>query len=125
MSAWAENDLRKISEADDLHISPLRDDGKTYGTPTWIWNVAVDGELYVRAYSGKNSRWYKAALKQKAGRIVAAGMAREVNFEPVAGPINDRIDNAYCAKYKGSPYLAPMIAAGARTATVKITPTGL
>jgi len=77
------------------------------------------------AYSGKNSRWYKAALKQKAGRIVAAGMAREVNFEPVAGPINDRIDNAYCAKYKGSPYLAPMIAAGARTATVKITPTGL
>jgi len=48
MSAWAENDLRKISEADDLHISPLRDDGKTYGTPTWIWNVAVDGELYVR-----------------------------------------------------------------------------
>ena len=32
-------------------------------------------------------------------------------FEPVEGPINDRIDDAYRAKYRGSPYLAPMIGA--------------
>jgi hypothetical protein len=25
----------------------------TYGTPTWIWSVAVDGALYVRAYNGR------------------------------------------------------------------------
>jgi hypothetical protein len=124
MAAWSKEELRKIAEADDLHISPLRDDGKTHGTPTWIWNVAVDGGLYVRAYNGKSSRWYKAAMKQKAGRIIAAGMTREVSFEPAADAVNDRIDDAYRAKYKGSPYLAPMIAAGARAATVKITPTG-
>jgi hypothetical protein len=122
MATWSKDELRKIAEADDLHISPLREDGKTLGTPTWIWNVLVDGELYVRAYNGKNSRWYKAALKQKAGRITIAGMNREVSFEPVNGPINDRIDDAYRVKYKGSPYLAPMIAAGARAATVRITP---
>ena len=40
---WSIDELRKIAEADDLHISPLRDDGMTYGTPTWIWSVAVDG----------------------------------------------------------------------------------
>jgi hypothetical protein len=122
MATWSKDELRKIAEADDLHISPLREDGKTYGTPTWIWNVLVDGELYVRAYNGKNSRWYKAALKQKTGRITIAGMNREVSFEPVNGTINDRIDDAYRVKYKGSPYLAPMIAAGARAATVRITP---
>jgi hypothetical protein len=49
-------------------------------------------------------------------------MNREVSFEPVNGTINDRIDDAYRVKYKGSPYLAPMIAAGARAATVRITP---
>lgn len=38
--------------SDDLHISPFREDGKTYGTPTWIWSVVVDGGLYVRAYNG-------------------------------------------------------------------------
>jgi hypothetical protein len=36
MSTWPKDELRKIAETDDLHISPLRDDGKTYGTPTWI-----------------------------------------------------------------------------------------
>ena len=122
MAAWSKEELRKIAGADDLHISPLREDGRSYGTPTWIWNVAVDGDLYVRAYNGKSSRWYKAAVQQKAGRIVAAGMTREVIFEPVAGSINDGVDDAYKAKYKGSPYLAPMIGARARSATVRITP---
>lgn len=30
-------DLKWINEADDLHISPFRDDGVTYGIPTWVW----------------------------------------------------------------------------------------
>ena len=119
---WSKDELQKIAEADDLHISPFREDGVTYGTPTWIWSVAVYGALYVRAYNGRESRWYEAAVRQKAGRISAAGMTREVTFEPVEGPINDRIDDAYRAKYRGSPYLDPMIGARARSATVKVIP---
>jgi hypothetical protein len=124
MSAWSEDELRRIAEADDLHVSPFREDGVTYGTPTWIWSVAVGDSLYVRAYNGQDSSWYKAALRQKAGRITSAGMIKEVAFEPAEGPINDRIDDAYQEKYKGSPYLAPMIGARARSATVKVTPRG-
>ena len=122
MSTWSKDELRKIGEADDLHISPFREDGKTYGTPTWIWSVVVDDALYVRGYNGRNSRWYQAAVRHKAGRITAAGMTKEVIFEPVDGPINDRIDDAYRAKYKGSPYLGPMIGARARSGTVIVTP---
>ncbi len=122
MSAWPPDRLRRIASADDLHIAPLRDDGVTYGTLTWIWSVAVDGGLYVRAYHGTQSSWYRAALRQNAGRIRAAGMTTEVAFEPVSGPINDRIDQAYRAKYAGSPYLDPMIGDRARAATVKVTP---
>jgi hypothetical protein len=122
MSTWPEEELRKIYEADDLHIAPFREDGKTYGTPTWIWSVTVDGALYVRAYNGCGSRWYQAAVRQKAGRIIAAGMTREVAFEPVEGPINERIDDAYRAKYHDSPYLGPMIGARARAATVRVMP---
>lgn len=122
INAWPKDELRKIAEADDLHISPLREDGVTYGTPTWIWSVAVGDSLYVRAYNGQNSSWYKAALRQKAGRIIAAGMTKDVTFEPVEGMINDQIDNAYREKYKGSPYLSPMISVRARSATVKVMP---
>jgi hypothetical protein len=121
-SAWPQDDLRRIAETDDLHVAPFREDGRTYGTPTWIWSVVVDGDLYVRAYNGTRSRWYQAALRQKAGRITAAGLTKEIAFEPVGGVINDRIDEAYRAKYRGSPYLAPMIGERARAATVKITP---
>ena len=122
MTAWHKDELQKITETNDLRISPFRDDGVTYGTPTWIWSVVVDDALYVRAYSGKKSSWYKAAIKQKAGRITAAGISKEVSFQPVDGAINDRVDDAYCTKYKRSKYLKPMIAAGPRSATVKIIP---
>lgn len=122
MADWHKDELTKIAEADDLHVSPFREDGVTYGTPTWIWSVVVDDALYVRAYNGQKSRWYEAALRQKAGRITVAGITKEVRFEAVDGPVNDRIDAAYRAKYKGSPYLDPMIGARARSATAKINP---
>jgi hypothetical protein len=119
---WSQDELTKIDQADDLKIAPYREDGATYGTPTWIWEVVVDGVLYARGYHGQKSRWYQAAVRQKAGRIIAAGMTREVAFEPIDGPINHRIDEAYRAKYGKSQYLAPMINARARAATVRIAP---
>jgi hypothetical protein len=122
METWSKEERQKIAKADDLHIAPFREDGVTYGTPTWIWSVAVGDALYVRGYNGTKSRWYQAALRQQAGRIIAVGVTKEVSFEPVEGPINESIDDAYRSKYGGSPYLKPMIGARARAATVKITP---
>lgn len=134
MAKWSKDELSRIAKTDNLHISPFREDGVTYGTPTclhavvrfgtqtWIWSVAVGTALYVRAYNEQKSSWYKAAIRQKAGRITAAGMTKKVNFEPVSGAINDQIDTAYLGKYKGNPYLSPMIGARARSATVKVIP---
>lgn len=50
------DELRRIVRTDDLHIAPLREDGITHGTPTWIWSVVVDDSLSVRAYHGTSSR---------------------------------------------------------------------
>lgn len=120
--SWQQQDLQKIADSDDLHIAPFREDGKTYGTLTWIWSVVVDGELYVRGYNGQRSRWYQAAITQKAGRITAAGKTKDVSFEPIGSAVNDRVDEAYRRKYAKSPYLAPMIGERARAATVRIAP---
>lgn len=119
---WGQNELSQIIKADDLHIAPFREDGKTYGTPTWIWCVEVDGNLYVRAYNGQRSSWYQAALREKAGKIVAAGMTKEVRFESVDGNINTQIDNAYKEKYQGSSYLNHMITGDSRNATIRVIP---
>ena len=124
MAEWNRKELQKIWETDDLHISPFRGDGKTYGTPTWIWSVVVGDELFVRAYNGKNSSWYKAAVNQKAGRISAAGITLDVVFEQVDPDdnINELIDEAYNKKYNNSSYLSSMISKRTRNATIKIIP---
>lgn len=122
MESWTREELGIIALSDDLHISPYREDGVTYGTPTWIWSVVIEDSLYVRAYNGQKSRWYQAALRQKKGRIMLAGLTKEVAFEPFDGQINTLIDDAYREKYKSSPYLDSMISTRARSATVKIIP---
>jgi len=48
------DELQSIARTDDLHISPFREDGETYGAPTWIWSVVVDGDLYVAATTVSN-----------------------------------------------------------------------
>ena len=124
MRQWTADELAAIAGADDLHIAPLRPDGVTFGTPTWIWSVAVEGGLYVRADNGVQSRWYHAAVTQGAGQITAAGLTRRVRFDTVTGPVNDRIDAAYQAKYGSSPYLPAMVTTRTRAATIRIRPQG-
>lgn len=124
--SWTRDDLKCVMDNDDLHIAPYRPDGATPGTPTWIWAVVVDGELYVRAYNGQNSRWYRAAKEQGMGQISLAGTTRDVAFKPLTGSddFQVRIDDAYHTRYAGSPYLDHMVGAASRTATLRITPRG-
>lgn len=122
MSTWDSATIAAIAASDDLHIYPYRADGVTLGTPTWIWSVVVDGRLFVRAWNGTRGRWYQAAIAQKAGRIDAAGATHDVAFAPADPSLADAISTAYEAKYAGSPYLSPMLAAGPREAAVEITP---
>ncbi|WP_429970765.1 DUF2255 family protein [Fructilactobacillus sp. Tb1] len=121
---WSKEQLKNFAKANDMKISPFYSDGKTYGTPTYIWSVVADNNLYVRAYNGQNSSWYKAAVQQGAGKIHLAGNDYEVIFEKVNNnpEIDKDINDAYENKYNGSPYLAPMLESGPTNATIKILP---
>ncbi|HET7724579.1 MAG TPA: DUF2255 family protein [Propionibacteriaceae bacterium] len=119
---WQDDVLASIDAADDLHVSPLREDGVSFGTPTWIWCVVVDGELFVRPYHGPRSRWYAAAMARPEGRIQAAGRTHDVTFEPAPVDLADPIDDAYRAKYATSPYLPAMLAEQVKRAGVRIRP---
>jgi len=122
VSKWTQEQLAAFSTADDMRVSPFYEDGKTYGTPTWIWSVVVGDQLYVRAWNGQQSRWYQSAKQQGAGRIHLAGQDFEVAYVPIQ--TDDRltaaISEAYATKYAGSPYLPPMVAAGPISATVRL-----
>lgn len=87
-----------------------------------VWLPGVGSALSSLGYNGRDSRWYTSAMRERAGRIMAVGIISDVHFDPVDGVINGRIDDAYRAKYRGSPYLNAMIGQRAREATVRIAP---
>lgn len=120
---WSDQQLTRFASADDFQVSPFYSDGKTYGTPTWIWSVVVKNNLYIRAWNGEVSRWHRSAVQQGAGRISLAGNHYKVQFIPLANEqINAAIDRAYQKKYAGSAYLNPMIQAGPRSSTLQVIP---
>lgn len=123
ISTWSDAQMRQFDQADDLRISPFYSDGKTYGTPTWIWSVVVDKKLYVRAWNGQNSRWYRSAIQQKAGRMHLAGGNFEISFKTVTdSQLIKQVDQAYESKYADSAYLSPMLQAGPQSSTLNIVP---
>ncbi|WP_143462586.1 DUF2255 family protein [Levilactobacillus enshiensis] len=124
MEKWTAQRLRTFATADDLRISPFYSDGKTYGTPTWIWSVVVDEHLYVRAWNGQRSSWYQSAVRQRAGRVHLDGCNFKVRFRSVTGDpaLTAKIDAGYRQKYGHSAYVQPMLQAGPQSATVEILP---
>jgi hypothetical protein len=123
VATWTAADLRSIEQNQDLFVAPFREDGTTYGTPTQTWALVVDGNVYVRAANGTKSRWYKAAITQRAGRVRVGGIFHDVTFEAADGSTEAAIDAAYKAKYASDPTsVRHMLGAGPKKAVVRISP---
>jgi len=122
MNRWSATQLRTIAQTADLYVSPFREDGVTYGTPTQTWALVVGDNVYVRAANGPASRWYQAAITQKAGRVRVAGTDYDVTFEPAGTADEAAIDVAYEAKYPGSSAVPIMQGEGPKSASVRIFP---
>lgn len=121
MAAWTADQLETIQANQDLFVAPFREDGTTYGTPTQTWALIVDGRVYVRAANGQDSRWYQAAIAQKAGRVRVAGDYYDVTFEASGADDEVAIDAAYDAKYPGSSAVPVMQGPGPKSASVRIS----
>ena len=124
MTTWTKDELDKIAAADELQIASLRPDA-TLAKPVTIWVVRIGDDLYIRSYKGRGGSWFRAAQAQQAGRIRAGGVEKEVTFVDETDPgINDEIDAAYRTKYRGysAQYVDPMVAAEARSTSIKLVP---
>ncbi|WP_137845888.1 DUF2255 family protein [Microbacterium sp. 2FI] len=122
MAEWSTDQLASIERNDDLLVAPYREDGTTYGTLTQTWALVVDGKVYVRAANGRASRWFTAAIAQKAGRVRVSGTNIDVTFEEAGTDDEAAIDAAYEAKYPGSSAVPIMQGAGPKSAAVRIWP---
>ena len=58
MTSWTRDDLERIEAADELHLATFKPDG-TRRMPVTIRVVRVGDELYVRAYRGRETGWFR------------------------------------------------------------------
>ncbi|MFD3485669.1 DUF2255 family protein [Streptomyces sp. NPDC058665] len=124
MATWTKDELNKIEHADELLVAPF-DSDNTPRPPTTIWVVREGDDLHVRAFRGRGGNWFRAATAGHAGHISSGGVDKDVTFVEEDDPaLNDRIDRAYRSKYGGysDSYVDPMVAEGARAATLKLVP---
>jgi hypothetical protein len=123
MTTWTSNELNKIGTAEELQIASLRRDG-TLRKPVTIWVVRLGDDLYIRSVNGRTSAWFRGTQVRHEGRIQAGGVDKDVTFVDETDPaINDQIDTAYLTKYRRYPqYVAPMVTAEVRAATIKLVP---
>jgi hypothetical protein len=125
MTSWTRNDLERIGAADELLLASFKKDG-THRKPVTIWVVRVGDDLYVRAYRGRETAWFRHIQQRHEGRIGAGGVTKDVTFVDASSDeaLNNKIDAAYQSKYQrySATYVDPMIAPQARATTLKLVP---
>ena len=125
MTSWTRNDLERIGAADELLLASFKKDS-THRKPVTIWVVRVGDDLYVRAYRGRETAWFRHIQQRHEGRIGAGGVTKDVTFVDASSDeaLNNKIDAAYQSKYQrySATYVDPMIAPEARATTLKLVP---
>jgi hypothetical protein len=122
MTAWTEDELARIGSVGELDIATRRADG-TLRKPRIVWVVRLGDGLYVRSVNGPDAAWYRGTRTRMEGHIQAGGMGRDVAFVDADHSLDDPIDDAYRAKYRGSPSaVGHIISPSARSTTIELVP---
>jgi hypothetical protein len=123
MTAWTTDELTKIAAADELQIAYQRRDG-TLGRPRTIWVVRHGDDLYVRSVNGRTSAWFRGTQARHEGHVQAGGVSKDVAFADAGHGIDDQIDAAYRAKYRGyaANFVNSIVTPQARAATLRLAP---
>ena len=123
MSIWNDDDLRRVGEAEELHLTSQRPDGTLRPFVT-MWVVRAGNELYVRSAYGADNPWYRRAKASGVGRIRAGGVERAVTFADAAADAHTDIDRAYRAKYDhcGPAIVGSVVGAEAASVTIRLLP---
>jgi hypothetical protein len=125
MTAWTSDELSRIGNAEELQVMSVRPDG-TLRKAVTIWVARNDDSLYARSVKGRDSAWFRGVQETLQGIIRAGGIKKDVTFVDVDHHIDDKLNDAYRAKYAryAGRILDSVLTPEARSATVKLVPRG-
>ena len=123
MTQWSSDQLDKVGRAEELQLTSIRPDG-TLRKPVTIWVVRHGDDLYSRSVGGRSAHWFRGTQERHEGRIRAGGVQQEVAFVDADHEIDDEVDAAYRAKYRGysGSVLNSTLTPEARSTTIKLVP---
>ena len=123
MSAWSDEELVDVGEANELRIAPARPDG-TLQPARIIWVVRLGDDLYIRSVNGSDGAWFQGVQATHAGHIWAGGVDADVALEDADHNLDDEIDEAYRRKYgRSSSAVEHITSPEARSTTIRLTRT--
>jgi hypothetical protein len=123
MTTWTDDELTRITTAEELRLTPLRGDGRPDSRGR-VWFVREGGDLYVRSVSGRLSDWYRSTRVRPKGRVRVGRVAKDVVFVDADPGLNGRIDAAYRTKYGhyATPLLKAITSPEAAATTLRLVP---
>jgi hypothetical protein len=122
-STWSPPELDRIGRATELQLASRRADGSLRPYVT-IWAVRAGVDVYVRSAYGPDNGWHRRAKASGRGRIRAAGVERDVTFEPAGPETASAVSAAYHAKYDryGPAIVGSVVSPEAEQLTLRIVP---
>ena len=120
MSTWAADDLGSLDQIREIGVAGRRPDGSLRNLVT-IWQVVVDGKLYIRSVRGADGGWYKGVISHNDGAIAWDGHTRDVAFIP-DDTADAAIDAAYVKKYGHNSASESITNATAVATTLRVEP---
>ena len=123
MTAWTDEELGRIGEAQELQLASERPDGTLRPFVT-MWVVRVEDQLYVRSAHGADNPWFRRAKASGVGRIRAGGVERDVTFAEAAPDVHPHIDATYRGKYErfGPAVVGTVVGSRAHAVTIRLVP---
>jgi hypothetical protein len=121
MAEWTREELLEFKQAQTLQNRPLNNDQETFEEDNPVWEVVVDGRLFIRGAKGiENTRWYQAGIKN-GGQVSIADHNYDVNYLPVKDTeILNAVTGAYNDKYNGQYPIDLMVSDQVTLATVEL-----
>jgi hypothetical protein len=117
--AWTDEELAAIAGANELTVTPLRNDG-TMQSPRVVWVVRREDDVYIRSVNGEDGAWFRSVQARHTGHISAGGLEVDVSFEDVDHDLDDAINEEYRRKYGGSSGVERITSPKAQATTLRI-----
>jgi len=115
--------LEMLEDVEEIRIATAAPGAKTKKHHATIWVVDVDGQVFVRSFTGPKGKWYHNVLANPEADLEVDGKTIHVKAIPVSDQESiEAVSRAYLEKYRSSPYAKDMMRPEVLPTTLRLEP---